>query len=57
MTRDGDDVADDDVLNEWSKVKVLWSLWVVVSVKRENEMNKRLLKVPFGVLFISSLEN
>jgi hypothetical protein len=37
-----------------SEAKVLWSLWVVVSVKRGNEMNKKLLKVPFGLLFISS---
>jgi hypothetical protein len=38
-----------------SEVKVLWSLWVVVLVKRGNEMNKKLLKVPFGLLFIFSL--
>jgi hypothetical protein len=37
-----------------SEAKVLWSLWVVVLVKRGNEMNKRLLKVPFELLFISS---
>jgi hypothetical protein len=37
-----------------SEAKVLWSLWVVVLVKRGNEMNKRLLKVPFELLFIFS---
>jgi hypothetical protein len=38
-----------------SEAKVLWSLWVVVIVKKGNEMNKRLFKVPLGLLFISSL--
>jgi hypothetical protein len=37
-----------------NEAKVLWSLWVVVSMKRRNKMNKRLLKVPFELLFISS---
>jgi hypothetical protein len=46
-----DDVADDDVLSQ-CKAKVLWSLWVVVSVKKKNKMNKRLFKVLFEFLFI-----
>jgi hypothetical protein len=37
-----------------NEAKVLWSLWVVVSVKKENKMNKRLFKVLFGLLFIFS---
>jgi hypothetical protein len=51
MTCKSDDVVNDDMLSERNKKQSKGFIEFVV--KRENEINKKLLKVPFKLLFIS----